>query len=234
MRPLDLKSARQEKGWSQAEAATRLNVAQSYVAMLENGRRPVTPRLARKATSVFGLSPTALPPSKGWETALENGANSKVLAEELAALGYPGFAYLGSRRWRRQPAEVLLTALGQNKLEARVTEALPWLVLRYWDMNKDWLVEHAKRHDLQNRLGFVVGLAGQVAERTKPADDPARFVLKDLWETLDKSRLARMDTLGKADLTDAEQRWLMQNRTEEAKHWNLLTDWRAEVLPYAG
>ena len=33
--------------------------------------------------------------------------------------------------------------------------------------------------------------------------------------------------------TDAEREWLRQNRTEEAKHRNLPTNWRTERLPYA-
>jgi hypothetical protein len=34
-------------------------------------------------------------------------------------------------------------------------------------------------------------------------------------------------------MTDAERRWLRQQRPPQAEHWNLLTDLRPEHLPYA-
>ena len=34
-------------------------------------------------------------------------------------------------------------------------------------------------------------------------------------------------------LSDVERRWLRQTRPKEARHWNLLTDLKAQLLPYA-
>jgi hypothetical protein len=34
--------------------------------------------------------------------------------------------------------------------------------------------------------------------------------------------------------TESEREWLRKNRTEDAVHWNLLTDMRPEHLKYAG
>jgi transcriptional regulator with XRE-family HTH domain len=232
MRAMELKSARERKGLSQAQAASRLGVAQSYVAMLESGRRPLTPSLAGKARGVLGLSPVALPPRPVKQKAVD----PQVLALQVAALGYPGFAYLRHGRRYKNPAEVVLTALVQRELEARLVEALPWLLVEYSNMdqeNQDWLVQQAKSHDLQNRLGFLASLAGQVAERTKPANDPSHEALRSLREKLEKSRLAQESTLGKAFLSEPERRWLEQNRPQEAKHWHLLTDWQVEMLQYA-
>src|SRR2546430_9280187 len=48
---------------------------------------------------------------------------SDFLRNELAALGYPGFAYLHrGRRVRHNPAEVLFTALDEPDLDVRVVE----------------------------------------------------------------------------------------------------------------
>ncbi len=47
MRTWNLKAERGRHGWGQVEAAQRLGVSQPYLAMLENGRRRVTPALAR-------------------------------------------------------------------------------------------------------------------------------------------------------------------------------------------
>jgi len=229
MKPDTLRQARLARGWSQTEAAKRLGVYQSYLSMLESGQRPVTPRLARSLMRAYKLPPTLLPvPHELERTATEN----QVLAEDLASLGYPGFAYLRPRRWKKNPAEVLLTALLQENLEARVVEALTWLPLEYWDMNADWLVEQAKHFDLQNRLGFVVTLAREVAQRVDGDHAPRSVKLRELEQALETSKLARSDTLCQV-LTPREREWVMRNRTREAEQWNLLTFWGPDMVRYA-
>jgi hypothetical protein len=51
--------------------------------------------------------------------------DNENLASDLAALGYPGFAYLRASP-KRAPAEVVLSALQVANLEPRLVEALPW------------------------------------------------------------------------------------------------------------
>jgi hypothetical protein len=192
--------------------------------MLEAGQRPLTPAVARRAMRVYRLPPTVLPPA-----GVAPRVTAETLVRDLAALGYPGFAHLARRGGRaKHPGAVLLTALAQPELEARVVEALPWLLLRYWSLDPVWLVREAKVRDLQNRLGFVVSLAREVAERE--GDDPRLSALRALEAALERSRLAREDTLGRARLTEAERRWLDTHRPAAARHWNLLTDWTAEAL----
>ena len=221
----DLKQGRRERGWSQKEAAVRLGLSQPYLSMLENGDRPLSPRLARRVGRVYGL-PTALPVSEPRPT------DNQTLAEALARLEYPGFAYLRTRRQRRNPGGVLLAALATDDLEARVTEALPWLLLRYVDrLDTRWLLEQARQHTLQNKLGFVVNLARQVAEAT-PQYRGRVPALTRLEQNLQKSRLANEDTLCQARMSDVRRQWLQENRTREAAYWNLLTDWRPEALRY--
>ena len=58
--------------------------------------------------------------------------------------------------WRKNPGEVLLTALAQPDLESRLTEALPWLMLKYPKLDTKWVVSQARLFGLSNRLGFVV------------------------------------------------------------------------------
>ena len=158
----DLKLGREEKGWTQEQVATRLSVSQPYLSLIENGARPVPEKLARKAASVVGLSATTLPVETSWKTVQPKDANT--LAMDLASLGYPGFAYLKSKR-KKNPGEVLLSALSAKCLESRVTEALPWLLLQYPDLDWDSLVSAAKARDLQNRLGLVTCVARRVAEK---------------------------------------------------------------------
>ena len=143
----DLKLGREQKGWTQEEAATRLSVSQPYLSLMEKGARPVPDKLARKAATVFGLSATTLPVERSWENAQPKDANT--LAMDLAALGYPGFAYLKSKRKKKNPGEVLLSALSAKCLESRVAEALPWLLLQYPDTAA---IAKAKlqRHDSQD------------------------------------------------------------------------------------
>lgn len=216
----DLRGARLAKRLTQARAAERLGVSQSYLAMLEAGTRALTPPVARRVANLYRASPRA--------TAARRVAPDR-LARDLAALGYPGFAYLRPRH-RRPPnaSAVLLTALAQDDLESRVVEALPWLLLNARTVDVAWLAREARVRDLQNRLGFVVTLARQVAERRGPKTR-AR-TLHALEATLDPGRLAREDTLCQASLPPAERLWLAAHRSAEARRWNLLTDWTAASL----
>jgi hypothetical protein len=201
-------------------------VSQAYLALLERGRRPVTPPLGSKFVKLYRLGPAALP--------LESGSidkwHSSSLAGALASLGYPGFRQLRGAL-RKNPAVVLLAAIVASEVEVRVIEALPWLAVEYSDLNWEWLIREAKLRDVQNRLGFVVTLARQVAEKWGDASAASR--LREVEEVLDRARLVREDTLCQASLSEAERRWLRRTRPVEASHWNLLTDLTAQFLPYA-
>lgn len=223
----ELREARRKRGWTQVQTAERLGVTQAYLSMLERGRRLMPAALARLAVDALHAPATALPLR---EQVLETPAESEKLSLQLAALGYPGFAHLRSKA-RRNPAEVLLAALNAANLETRVTEGLPWLALAYADMDWDWMVQNAKLLDRQNRLGFVVTLAAQLASK---AGEPRRSGrLGEYAAVLDRSRLVREDTLCHDALTEPERKWLRSNRPVEAAHWNLLTDMKAENLPHA-
>ena len=226
MRPEHLRSARQAAGLTQQQAADRLGVSQAYLALLERGRRPVTAQLGSKIVKLYGLGPTALP----LESDHIDSWHSSSVAAALASLGYPGFRQLRGAR-RKNPAVVLLAAIVANEVEVRVIEALPWLVVEHSDLNWEWLIREAKLRDVQNRLGFVVTLAQQVAERRGDASATSR--LHAIEEVLDRARLVREDTLCQASLSDTERRWLRRTRPVEASHWNLLTDLNAQFLPYA-
>ena len=223
----DLRTGRLARGLTQVQAAARLRVSQPYLAMLESGERRLTPELARRAMKTYDLPATVLSPSASDAGRRQMPAES--LASDLAALGYAGFAYLRPRKWTpKNPGQVLLTALAQEDLEARLVETLPWLVLRFWPLDQEWLVREAKLLDLQNRLGFVVSLARRRAEAA--GDQRRARALTDLEAVLERSRLAKEDTLCRASLPEAERRWLAEHRPPEARHWNLLTDWTADAL----
>ena len=210
------------------QAAGRLGVSQPYLAMLENGKRRLTPALARKVVAAYGLPPAELPFPAAFTPA--DRVDGQRLVEDLARLDYPGFAYVRTQVRSKHPGEVLLTALAQENLEGRVAEALPWLLLRYWEMDLGWLVLEAKKFDLQNRLGFVVNLARQLSERGEGVERTQ--TLTNLESLLEPSRLAREDCFYRPPRNDRERRWLAENRPEAARHWNLLSDLRPEHLQY--
>ena len=155
--------------------------------------------------------------------------DARTLASDLGSLGYPGYAYLKAKH-RKDPGEVLLSALSSNCLESRSAEALPWLVLNYPHLDWPTLINAAKSKDVQNKLGFVTCLARQVAER-RGQMDTADF-LRSKERVLEKIRLMVEDTFCNDSLTLAERRWLETNRTAEAKHWRILTDLAPEHLSY--
>jgi len=224
-----LREARQNKNWTQTDAARALGVTQAYLSMLETGSRAVSKSFVRKALRVLDLSPTALPlplPSGRAATFSRN----HDFGADLAALGYPKFAYLGTKV-RRNPAGVLLYALNEPDLDARVAEGLPWLALTYFDLDWEWLVRNAKLEDRQNRLGFAVALASEVAEGR--GDVRRAQKLRGCLEVLDRARLAREDTFCHDSMTPVERAWLRDHRSAVASHWNLLTDMEGKHLAYA-
>ncbi len=227
MKPTEFKSARLAKGWTQTKAAVHMGMTQAYLNFLENGKRRLTPELVRRATSVYGLSPKLLPLGEAFVPAE---TNDQRLTELLAKLGYPGFSYLRARTPGKHPFEILLTALAQKSLDARVAEALPWVAMNYAQPDP-WLVENARKLNLQNRLGFVVSLARRVAEMRH--EDTRSAELSQLDNLLDDSRLAKEDSFYRPPRTAGEKEWLQKNRSEDAAHWNMLTDMRPEQLQYA-
>ena len=150
--------------------------------------------------------------------------------QDLAALGYPGFSHLAHGR-KKNPTEVLLSALSARELNSRLVEALPWVLLEYLDLNWSSLVNAAKVRDLQNRLGYVTSLARRVAEKQGASEKAA--ALRRRESELERSRLLREDTLCHESLTKVERNWLDTSRPDEAKYWRLLTDLRPEHLSYA-
>jgi transcriptional regulator with XRE-family HTH domain len=228
MKAHELHAARLAKGWTQRQAAERLGVTQPYLNYLEHGKRRLTPRLVRRATSVYGLSPAALPVTDAFIPAA---TSDQHLTKGLATLGYPGFSYLRSYAPRKHPNEFLLTALGQEALDARVAEALPWVAANSAELNS-WLLENARKFNLQNRLGFVVSLARRAAEKLNvpaKADELKRFEM-----LLDDSRLAKEDYFYRPPRTEREAQWLRANRSDDAVRWNLLTDMKPEHVQYVG
>ncbi|HUI74525.1 MAG TPA: helix-turn-helix transcriptional regulator [Candidatus Acidoferrum sp.] len=225
MTSYEFKSARLDKGWNQTQAAAKLGVSQAHLNCLEHGKRRLTPQLVRRAAVVYGLSPDVLPTSEAFTP---GPVDDQRLTEMLARLNYPGFADLATKTQEKNPSEFLLTALSQQSLDARVAAALPWVVLRFAKADS-WLVENARKFNLQNRLGFVVTLARRIAESQ---NNPRLSELRRLEEALDESRLVKEDFLPRPPHTENEKEWLRSNRTDDAAHWNLLTRMRPEHLQY--
>ncbi len=226
----ELRKSRLEAGWTQAQLAGRLGVTQAYLSLMESGKRHVPDRVQRRVASLFQLSPTMLP----WSVSCtpHSGAADVMVEQGLARLGYPGLVYRMKRGERRNPADLLLMALAQDNLDPRLAEGLPWLLVRFDGLDNEALVSRAKSLDLQNRLGFTVSLARRVAERNtsfgrRSAD------LQELEQKCERVRLAREDSYSQARMSERMRRWLRENRSPEAEHWNLLTDLKVEHLPYA-
>jgi transcriptional regulator with XRE-family HTH domain len=222
-----LKAGRLETALTQVQAAARLGVSQPYLSQLEKGERPITAELARSAATLYRLPPTALPipESVGQRVPV----NSDTLARQLAGLGYPGFAHL--RHAKANPAGVLLEALLQEDLEVRLAEALPWVVLTYPDMDWPWLIREVKLRDAQNRLGFVVAMARDLAA-TRRRFRPALDRISAAAIELERARLAREDTLCRGSMPPAEREWLETTRSALARHWNLVTGLTADQLSH--
>jgi transcriptional regulator with XRE-family HTH domain len=218
----ELRQGRRTKKWTQGELAEKLGVSQAYVSLLEKKRRPVPESLARKAVSLLDLPASTLPVRTD---APVLGADE--VARALGALGYTGFAHLPRTR-KLNPAELLIRALNSKNVEARSVEAFAWLLVNHPNMDWPWLVRMAKQDDLQNRLGFLVSVAREVAARQGQADVAQTLAH---WESvLENSRLQKEDAFAEDALTQAERAWLRNNRSDVAARWNLLTSISAAVI----
>lgn len=225
---MELRNGRLRAGLTQVEAASRLGLSQPYLSQVECGRRRLTARLARAMRRLYGLPATLLPvppepPARG--------AGNLRFAAQLAALGYPGYAHVRPSP-QLNPAVVVLAALSEDDLDVRVTEALPWVLVRYPELNWDWLLAHAKVRNLQNRLGFLVAVARELAENPPERSDAAKH-LREVEKELDLARLAAETTLSRESMPPAERKWLRAHRTPLAERWNVLTSLKPEQLGYA-
>lgn len=220
------KTGREKAGLTQVAAAGSLNVTQPYLSQLEKGLRVASDELARKAAELYQL-PAALPLPEPLDVL----RSPDDLQQELAALGYPGFEHVRSNTVRN-PAEVVLSAVVKPDLDTRLVEALPWVLSRYTDLNWEWLRDHAKLNNAQNRLGYLVHLAEQTAGAL-PAQHQAVQVLSEWENELEKARLAHEGTLCRDSMPSPERAWLKTARPDAAAHWSLLTSLTAEQLSYA-
>jgi transcriptional regulator with XRE-family HTH domain len=218
-----LRVGRQNSGLTQHQAASVLGVSQSYLSQLETGYREIPNGLARKATSVYRLSPTNLP-LPGRDRLL---LSADEIEQQLVALGYPRFPRRPVRR-RSNPAELILGSLLNPDLEVRLVEGLPWILVSYSDLDWSWLIERCKLANLQNRLGYLVQLARELAK-----DPLALKRLSEAHTELEHSRLAVEGTLCHESMAPAEKRWLRTHRPAVARYWNLLTDLTVKDLDYA-
>jgi hypothetical protein len=173
------------------------------------------------------LSPTSLaPPSE----LPESKEASRRLPNLLAALGYPGFSHL-RKGSLVNPAVAVLEALSERSLDGRVAEAMPWVLEQFPSLDWNWLVDQARRRNVQNRLGFLVTVARRLAERrlNKVAVDMLNLDENEL----EQSRLVAETTLGREDMPSAERAWLREHRSPEARHWNVLAGLKLQDLSYA-
>jgi transcriptional regulator with XRE-family HTH domain len=208
-----LREARTNAGMSQVGAAECLGVSQTLLSLMEKGERSVTPAVAQKVVAQFDASPVELPVSAHARH------SDHQLAEDLGALGYPGYRYLQSTP--RNPAEVLLDALDRPNLDARLVEALPWLPLQYPEMNWEWLTAQVKLRNRQNRLGFVVALARKAAMRQAKQETVKQ--LAEPLNSLEEARLAKADTLCQDSWPPSQRQFAHKFRSRLAAHWNLDT-----------
>jgi hypothetical protein len=152
-------------------------------------------------------------------------------ADELANLGYPGFAHVRTGTARFNPAQLLVLALSEPVLDRRVAEALPWLAARYAQLDWDRVLREAKLRGLQNRLGFALAVATRLAEEKSHWESASR--LQEAAEQLRDQVLYKLDTFCNERMTAVERKWLEQNRPEYAVTWRVLSDLEPSQLTHA-
>ena len=194
---------------TQVEGASLLGVSQPYLSLLEKGARPLTPVLRSRMRGVGR--------STGSRSA------DDLFRAQLSALEYPAFSHVARSRSKPEPEALLLSILAEAQVDARVADALPWLVRNYdSEMNFAWLVRQAKLRDLQNRLGFVLALSGVQTKAAAAA-----------MGELERARLLEEATLCWDAMPQITRDWMRMNRSALAEHWNILTRMDQEGVPDA-
>jgi len=200
----DLLRWRKRNGLTQVAAASLLGVSQAYLSLLEKGARPLTAELRNRMKTSAGMDRQA--------------SSDELFRAQLSALGYPGFAHITKARTRTRPDNLLMRVLAQPDADARVVEALPWVVATFksqFDFGA--MVRQAKLQNLQNRLGFVLQVSAVDTHE-------GRMAVREL----ERARLLLEDTLCWDSMPAATREWMRANRAPLAEYWNVLTRLRAE------
>ena len=113
---------------------------------------------------------------------------------------------------------------------ARLVAGLPWLAVEYVDLDWSWVLTEARLANLQNRVGFMLALARQLAVRLEKPRVERRLAAVE--GRFDAARLAREDTFSTA-LTAAETAWVRKTRSTQARHWKVVTDLSVDDVVYA-
>lgn len=200
-------------------------MSQPYYSQLENGSRPLSRELALTAVREFRLSPATLPLPELDPYLVP--LDARELAAQLAWFAYPGFTRMKKAAQPMNPAFLVAAALAHADLEARLVEALPWVLSVFHDLGWDWLSAQCRLGNQQNRLGFLVTLAMKL---TKPGTDAN---LASALSRLERSRLAVEGTLCRESMSAAERTWVRKHRPKDAAHWHLLTTLTADQLTHA-
>ncbi len=220
-----LKQARVAAGFSQQEVALRLGVSQPYYSQMERGTRTAPKELLLTAVRKLRFSPLSLPlPDLSMQFST---AHPDALAESVGEFGYPGFAHVAQSRNLVNPAELVALSLAHTDLDTRLVEALPWVMLKFPELDWSWLIGQCRLLNLQNRLGFLLALA----DKLNPFG--CETPLAEARHVLEESRLAAEGTLCRDSMPAAERSWVRKNRPPEAAHWNLLTTLTVEQLTHA-
>jgi hypothetical protein len=181
--------------------------------------------LAATVVQLFHLSPVKLPlPALDPDL---SPIDPSELAAQLAGLAYPGYAYLPKPSQPKNPALVVGTALVHADLDPRLVEALPWVLATIPDLDWEWLIAQCRLTNQQNRLGYLVLLARELAQ------PQGLLVLENALSQVEASRLAHEGTLCRDSMPAAERKWVRQYRPPSAAHWNLLTTLAANQLTHA-
>ena len=208
---VNLQRWRRRNKLRQVDAAALLGVSQPYLSLLEKGARPVTRALRVRLGWMQGDNP---------QSRKKGAPLDDQFRAQLSALAYPGFAHVRPAKPKPHTEVLLVSVLSRANADARVVEALPWLLRRYADqLDLPGLVRQAKLLNLQNRLGFLLQASGvQWPEFSTAVAE------------LERARLLQEDTLCWDSMPVATREWMRDNRSALAAHWNVVTTLVPESL----
>ena len=219
----NLKAFRLRAGFTQSDLARKAGTLQPRVAVMESAQDSTLPRLEWLARVAKALGVTvstllaeeATAAAKSFSSLPEDGEN---LAAHLKVLGAP---LTGSERKNRSfsPEAVVLGVL-RVVPSSRMVECLPGLLSRQ-PMDYEKLLRLARERGLVNRLGFVVEVAADLADKESNRTKASRLhsLSRKLWSKRDKE--AEEFLMSEAPEDPEFRNWLKKKTPLPGKKWGV-------------
>lgn len=229
-----LRAARAELHLSQQEAAAASGVTQSYLSMIESGKRSLQAEDLFRMASIYQKPITYFFPNRDAPAATPN----QVKVERSILFWADDPEHYGDRNqyWSPDnvpPDEALLAGFS-IALNARIVEVIPRTLLKTQPMlSLPSLTQECMRQQSQNKLGFMLNILDLIwdQKRQKSDQEHAHWLARHMNMTTLWQNMLPKDSAFCGIPPAGEQRERLVNRLPSyCKDWRIIENWPKEVF----